>query len=164
MNTKKITTAGILTAAAIILHIVEALLPNPFPVPGVKLGLANIITLWALYSLDFSSAIIITILRVSLGSLLTGTFLSFGFFMAFAGGITSACLMALFIRLLPKTSPIGISIVGAVVHNVTQLSVASFFLEQVGVFFYLPVLLFAALPAGAVTGIFVILLRRRIPI
>ncbi|MPN55831.1 hypothetical protein SDC9_203515 [bioreactor metagenome] len=84
--------------------------------------------------------------------------------MAFAGGITSACLMALFIRLLSKTSPIGISIVGAVVHNVTQLAVASIFLEQVGVFFYLPVLLFAALPAGALTGIFVQLLRRRIPI
>jgi len=155
--------AGILTAAAIILHIIEAMLPNPFPVPGVKLGLANIISLWALYSLDFSSAILITILRVSLGCLLTGTFLSFGFFMGLAGGIVSTCIMALFMKLLPKTSPIGISIIGAVVHNVTQLAVASLFLEQVGIFFYLPVLLFSALPAGIVTGIFVRLLLKRIP-
>ena len=159
-----LSQCGILTAAAIVLHIVEAFLPNPLPVPGVKLGLANIVTLWALYRLGFSAALTITALRTSLACLLLGSFLSFGFFMSFAGGMVSACFMALALHYLPKASPIGISIIGAVIHNLTQLGVAALFLEQIAVFFYLPILLFSAIPAGIITGIFVKMLNKRIPL
>lgn len=161
MKSKTIALAGIFTAVAIILHLIESWVPNPLPVPGVKLGLANIVSLWALYGLNLPLALLIVILRVCVGALLAGTFLNFGFFMGLAGGITSTLIMALTIRCLPQASAIGVSIIGAVTHNLAQLLVASFFLQQLGVFYYLPILLLSAVPAGILTGYFTNILRRR---
>ncbi len=161
ITTRTMATCSILTAIAIVLHIVEALLPNPFPIPGVKLGLANIVTLWAIYSLGFGPAMTITLLRTILASLLIGTFLSFGFFMSLAGGIVSTVVMYLAKKLLPKASIMGISVIGAVFHNITQLTVASLVLEQTAIFFYLPILLFSALPAGIITAFLVKMLLKR---
>lgn len=163
MKSRTITLAGIFTAIAIILHLLEAGIPNPFPIPGVKLGLANIVGLWAIYTLGLPLALVIVILRVCLGTLLSGSFLSFGFFMGLAGAVTSTLIMAAVIKFLPHSSAIGVSVLGAVSHNIAQLAVAAVFLNQPGIFYYLPILLFSAIPAGILTGIFTNILRKRVP-
>lgn len=162
MKSKTIALAGVFTAVAIILHLVESWIPNPLPIPGVKLGLANIVSLWALYALGLPLALFIVLLRVCVGTLLSGTFLNFGFFMGLAGGLISTLVMALTIRCIPQASAIGVSIIGAVSHNLAQLLVATLFLQQIGVFYYLPILLLSAVPAGILTGYFTNLLRKRL--
>ncbi len=161
-KTKYIAICGVLTAAAIVLHIIEAMLPNPLPIPGVKLGLANIITLWCIYQLGLKPAFTITVLRTIVSALLLGTFLSMNFLMSISGGIVSMLVMYLAYRLLRKASPIGISILGAASHNMAQLAVAALVIDQIAIFYYLPILFVAALPAGIITGIAVKILLKRL--
>lgn len=162
MKTEKLTVIGLLTALALVLHIVEAMIPNPLPIPGVKLGLANIVALWALYRLDFSMALMITILRSILGCLLTGTLFSVQFILGGSGALLSVWAMAMALKGLPGMSPIGISLIGAVVHNMTQLAVAGLLIEQSALLYYLPILLLSAMPAGILTGVFTKTLLTRV--
>ena len=144
-----------LVAQASVLHFLESLFPNPVPIPGVKLGLANIITLFALVVLDFKTALQITVLRTILGSLLSGTLFGVGFFMSFSGALLAAVCMAGFLRVLPGFTIIGISVAGAAAHNLGQLIMAALILNFPGILFYLPVMLVFALPTGFITGILV---------
>ncbi len=158
MNTylRKIIYLGLLVAFGLVLHLFEQVIPTPFPLPGAKLGLANIITVVTLALYGFRSALFVAVMRVFLGSLLAGTFMGFPFFLSFSGALVSLCLMALCIPLYRREtlSLIGISLVGASSHNVTQLLMASFLMEQLGiVFLYLPYLLAFALPTGFFTGL-----------
>ena len=84
-GTRKLTTLSILIALATVIHTVEYYIPNPLPIPGAKLGLANVITLITLLILDFKSGLIVSSLRVILASLIVGTLFSFGFIMVFSG-------------------------------------------------------------------------------
>jgi heptaprenyl diphosphate synthase len=153
--TKKLAVIAMLVAQASVLHFVESLFPNPLPIPGVKLGLANIITLLALVVFDFKIAVQITILRTILGSLLSGTLFGMGFFMSFAGALTATCLMAMVLSLLPGFSIVGISIAGAVAHNLGQLAMAAWILNFPGIILYLPVMLLMSVPTGIITGLLV---------
>ncbi len=152
-KTKKMVFIALLVALASVLHVIEAFIPNPLSLPGVKLGLANVVTLLALMLFGFKEGIMISILRVLIGSLIGGTFLTTSFFLSFSGALVSTLAMALLIRFVLSLSIIGVSVVGAVIHNVTQLCVAYFIVETVGIFYYLPFLLFWALPMGIGTGI-----------
>ncbi|MGI6361323.1 MAG: Gx transporter family protein [Bacillota bacterium] len=162
MTTRRLTTIAILTAMAIVLHLVESLFPAPLPIPGVKLGLANIITIIALVLVDWKAALSVAVLRTVIGSLLSGTFFSVTFILSFSGAILAALIMVLIYLKFPKFSIIGISIAGAVMHNIAQLGAAALIIDQPGIYYYLPVLLIAAIPTGIITGLLASLLCKRL--
>jgi heptaprenyl diphosphate synthase len=151
-STRRLVYLSLLLAMATALHVLEGLFPIPLPFPGVKLGLANIITLLILYLYDLRAGLTVAIARVFLGSLLGGTFLAPGFFLALTGAVVSTLIMALLVNKTDCFSPLGISLAGAVGHNLGQLVMASLLLQNQAIFFYLPVLLLAAIPTGLVTG------------
>lgn len=159
LHTRKLTIIAVLLAQAIVLHLFESLIPLPFPIPGVKLGLANIVTLLALLLFDFKSAFIIAFLRTVLGSLLSGTLLNISFFLSFSGAMVSTCLMALLIKLSRTLgcksyfSILGISIAGAAAHNLGQLAMAALLIKHIAIFYYLPVMLLSSVPTGLLTGL-----------
>lgn len=151
-STRRLVYLSLLLAMATALHVLEGLFPIPLPFPGVKLGLANIITLLVLYLYDLRAGLTVAIARVLLGSLLGGTFLSPGFFLGLTGAVVSTLVMALLVKKTHCFSPIGISLAGAVGHNLGQLAMASLLLQNQAIFFYFPVLLLAAIPTGLMTG------------
>ncbi len=155
VSTKKLAVIAILIAQAAVLHFVESMFPNPLPIPGVKLGLANIITLLALILFDFKTALQIAIMRTILGSLLSGTLFGMGFFMSFSGAVSATVIMALLLRSLKGLSFIGISVAGAVGHNIGQLIMAAFVLHFSAIFYYLPVMMFLSVPTGLITGLLI---------
>ena len=141
---KKVPLYAMLVALAMIFSYVEALLPISFGVPGMKLGLANLIVVIGLYLLKPGEVLLISVLRIVLVGYLFGNGMSIVY--SLAGGLLSFVLMAL-LRKIKGFSMIGVSIAGGVSHNVGQLLVAAFVLESGAVFYYAPVLL-----AGLVTG------------
>lgn len=153
--TKKLAVIAILIAQAAVLHFLESMFPNPLPIPGVKLGLANIITLLALILFDFKTAQQVAVMRTILGSLLSGTLFGMGFFMSFSGAVSAAVIMALLLRYWKGLSYIGISIAGAVGHNIGQLIMAALVLRFSGIFYYLPVMMFFSVPTGLITGLLI---------
>lgn len=152
MKTRKLTTVSVLVAMATVLHIIESFFPSPLPIPGAKLGLANIVTLLSLVLFGWKTGFQVAFLRIMLGSLLSGSFLTTGFFLSFSGTMASTLVMALFLYFFSGFSIIGVSVAGAVFHNLGQLAMAGLIIEHVGIFFYLPVLLLAAIPTGIFTG------------
>lgn len=152
MKTRKLTTVAVLVALATTLHIIESFFPSPLPIPGAKLGLANIVTLLSLVLFGWKTGFQVAFLRIMLGSLLSGSFLTTGFFLSFSGTMTSTLVMALCLYFFPGFSIIGISVAGAVSHNLGQLAMAGLIIAHIGIFFYLPVLLLAAIPTGIFTG------------
>lgn len=145
-----VLTAMLITMATA-LHIVEGLLP-PLPVVGAKLGLANIITVAALVLLGPRLALSVSVTRSVLAALI-GIGFGVGFVMSISGAVCSWAVMAGLYRLWPKGfSLIGISVAGAVAHNLAQLAVASYVLEHIGTMALLPLLVALALPTGAMVG------------
>lgn len=151
MNIREMTRLALLTAMALLLHIAEGLIPLSLPM-GVKPGLANIITLFALLYMDLGSALTITCLRTVLGSLMGGTLLSVTFLMSFGGGMTAALIMFALLKCVKGLSPVGISIGGAAAHNLAQLGIAACVIGNTAIYYYLPILLLAAIPMGLLTG------------
>ncbi|NIQ97346.1 MAG: Gx transporter family protein, partial [Desulfuromonadales bacterium] len=121
---------ALLVALGVVLHRVEALLP--LPSPWIKLGLANIMTLLAVVYLGFRDALVVTALRVVLGSLLGGTFLGPTFFLSFAGGMAATGVMAGMYRLgARRFSLVGVSVAAAVAHTLAVAAcVYLFFIQQ----------------------------------
>lgn len=158
-SVKHIAVSALLLAAAIILSYVESLIPWNFSVPGIKLGLANIAIVFALYRLGNVEGAVISLLRVIIMALLFGTFLSFIY--AVSGAVLSYAVMLLLKKL--RFSVPTVSIVGAVSHNIAQIIAAAVILTFKEIIFYLPVLLVAGILAGAVIGILSTVLVKRIP-
>jgi heptaprenyl diphosphate synthase len=149
-STRKLAILALFVSMALVLHVVENFLPIPYIAPGVKLGLANIVSLIAIIIFGFKEALIIVLLRTFLGSLLGGVPSSF--FFSAAGGLLSTFVMYFMYKWVgTKFSLVGISISGAVAHNVGQLFVASLIVENFGLYVYLPLLMISAV----VTGIFI---------
>ncbi len=145
---------AILAAYAIALHGFEKLIPTPLP--WLRFGLANIITVTALLLYGFRAGMMITLIRVTIGSFITGTFLGPAFLLSFGAGIMSTFSMALVIRLTPRLfSPIGISIIGSMFHNITQLFLAYIvFIKRIEVVIILsPVIILIGTLAGTLNGI-----------
>lgn len=149
-----LTRLAMLLALGIVLHLLEGAFLPPLPVPGAKLGLANIVTLLALLAYGWRWGLLLGVLRVALGSLLSGAFLSLGFLLALAGAVTSALAMQLG-RWAGggRLGAVGLSLLGAVTHNLAQLAVFSLWARHAGVFYYLPPLLLLAVPTGLFTGL-----------
>ena len=148
----KMMAMALMIAMGVILHRFEALLP--LPSPWIKLGLANLMTLTALVFIGFKEAVIVTFLRVILGSILGGTFLGITFFLSLAGGLASIFVMGMLYRKGGKyLSLIGISIFGAYTHTLTtSVCVYYFFIRESSFFTLLPFFFSLALITGILTG------------
>lgn len=147
---KRLTALSMLVATALILSFVESQIPPIVPIPGVKLGLANIVTLFALYKLGAPSALTVAVVRVSLSSLLFGSVSSFAY--AMGGALLSFAVMLL-LKKLGWFATFTISIAGAVAHNIAQICVSMLILQTEVVIYYLPALLISGIITGAVIGI-----------
>ena len=151
MKTKKITQIALLVSIALIIHVVEAQIPPIVPVPGVKLGLSNIITVLALYLLKKREAVLVVLLRVILSSMFSGSFSSFLY--SAAGSVLSLCVMLPLSSALPAKFMYLLSILGAAVHNLGQILVAMLVTQTPGLIMYLPVLILSGCIAGLFTGL-----------
>lgn len=160
MNTKKLTLLAMYTTIALTIFVAESALPPLLPIPGVKLGLANIVTLWVLLSGSFKDALCVLLLRIVMGSIFAGQMVSFAY--SLSGGLLCLLVMALLYRLLGEKQLIAISIMGSVFHNIGQLLMAWVILQSLSVFTYLPILLVSGIAAGAFTGMCTKLTYKRI--
>ncbi len=160
---KRILFAALL-ALGIVVYVLEGFFPPLVPVPGAKLGLSNIVVLFAMLFLGYGSGILLAIARSILGSFLAGTLFSPGALLSLTGGLVSALVVAFSLRRLrPPLGLVGVSILGAIAHNVTQLAVAYFLFVQVaGLFYYLPFMLILGLISGLITGLIAVYLFERL--
>ncbi len=155
-KTFRMVYLSLLVTFAVAIHTVEAALPLPIPVPGVKLGLANIITLLTLVLYGLRSGLLVSSLRSIIGALMIGNFLGFGFYLSFSGAIISCLVMALFMEIYRRgvITLVSVSIAGAVTFNIVQLALASLLVQNFLLFRgYLPLLLLLAVPTGFFTGV-----------
>lgn len=159
-NIGKITALyGILVALAIILSYLESLIPVFFAVPGMKLGLTNLVVLMALYLLNWQSAVSINIIRVILVGILFGNLYSFAY--SLAGAVLSGAAMIL-LKKSGKFRMITVSIVGGILHNIGQILVAVFVFQTLYIAWYVLILWFAGIVAGAVVGILGAIICKRL--
>jgi heptaprenyl diphosphate synthase len=145
---------ALLSAYALALHGFESLLPTP--IPWFRLGLANIITLIALILYGLRFAMAVTLIRVILSSIFTGTFLGPVFVLSLGGGVTSTLAMGLFFSIAPGLfSAVGLSLIGALFHNIAQLFLAYFFFVQrlEAILLISPVIILIGTATGFVNGI-----------
>ena len=149
--TKRLTLCAMLVSAALVLSYLERFIPLHLavPLPGVKLGLANIVSLIALYLLGFKQAYVILALRCALGSVFAGSVTGLAF--SITGGTLSMLAMA-GAKKLPFLSVYGVSVLGAAAHNVGQILAAMALMQSVSIGAYLPYLLIVALATGFATG------------
>lgn len=141
---------GVFTALALIFSYVETLIPFNFGIPGVKLGLANLIIVIALYKMKVSDAYLLSVVRVLLNGFIFGNY--FSIIYSLAGGILSLTVMAI-LKKQGGFSIMGISMAGGVMHNVGQLIIAMVVVETFSVAYYIPVLLISGLITGCIIGI-----------
>lgn len=151
MNTKKLILSAILTAFALVAFVIEGAIPPLTPIYGVKLGLANVFTLFALYALGKPYGMAVMLLRIVLGNILTGQLVSFIY--SLTGGLLSFLLMILLKRFFPLKQMWVLSVLCAVTHNIGQLLAAIFMMQTLAIVYYLPVLILSGIIAGAFTGI-----------
>lgn len=150
---------GIFTALALIFSYVETLIPISFGIPGVKLGLANLIIVIVLYKTALKDACMLSVVRVLLAGFLFGNYFSIVY--SLAGALLSLFMMAA-LKKAGGFSVIGVSIAGGVSHNIGQLIVAMLVVETFQVAYYVPVLLTAGLITGCVIGILAQEMLRRL--
>ena len=150
-NVKKLTLYSNLLAVAIVLNVLESWI-NVIPVPGAKIGLANIVTLVVLVLYNPKDSILLVVMRVVIVSLLTGRLLSPIFYMSLSGGIFASIAMALIYKLNFFGIP-GVSIIGSLFHTFGKIVAGIFVIGSVAVIGYLPIMLAISIPAGLVTGL-----------
>ncbi|MCR5734511.1 MAG: Gx transporter family protein [Lachnospiraceae bacterium] len=156
LNTDKLLKLSALLALAIIMGYVEYLIPIPIGIPGIKLGLSNVVTLICLCLYSEKEAFLVLFLRIFLSGLLFGNFYSV-LFGSMGGTLSFICMFAAFMINGRKSDGIfsitGISMIGGVTHNIGQIVTAAFVINEVRVIYYLPVLMIAGLVTGALTGV-----------
>ena len=156
MKTKKLTALAMLTALSLIIFIVEAQLPPLAPIPGIKLGLANIVTLITIFMYGRKEAFCVLALRIGLGSVFAGHMLSLIY--SISGGLLSYTVMALSYKLFDTKRIWVVSILGAIAHNTGQVLAAVIITLVPDIMWYLPVLVISAILTGAFTGVIAMLI------
>lgn len=159
MKSKKIATYGLLIALAFILSYIETLFPMPVPVPGIKLGLANLVVLTALYSMGVKEAFVLSMIRIVLVGFTFGSPATMLY--SLAGGLLSWFLMSVF-KQSKLFSLVGVSIIGGISHNIGQIVMAMFIVENMNLVYYLPFLLISGVATGTVIGILGAMIVKRI--
>jgi heptaprenyl diphosphate synthase component I len=147
---RQITTMGMLVALAMVLGFVETLIPINLGIPGMKLGLANIVVVIALFLFDVKTAVVVSILRIILIAMTFGN-MSMMFYSIAGASLSLMSMIA--VSKIKSFSLISVSIIGGIMHNVGQIICAAFVVRTNGVFTYLPVLIIAGLVSGALIGI-----------
>ncbi len=159
MKSRKVASYGLFIALAFIFSYVEHLIPMPFALPGMKLGLANLVIIIAIYGIGLKEAFVLSMVRI----LLVG----FAFrdpstlLFSFAGGILSWVLMAVF-KKSKLFSMVGVSIIGGIAHNVGQIIVAILYVKNTSLIYYLPLLMISGVVSGTLIGILGGLVIKRI--
>jgi len=154
VNVKKMVLLAILISQALVLSIIESWipLPVPVPVPGIKLGLANIVTIFIIVFYGYREALSVVLVRCLLSSFFSGGVTVFLF--SISGGILSSIVMSLLYKKFSKFfSIIGISIAGAVMHNIGQIIMAVIVMKDIAVLGYIPVLIIAGIVTGLLVGV-----------
>lgn len=151
MAAKRLTRDALLTAIALTIFMIEAQIPNLVPIPGVKLGLANIVTVFALFVYGPKDAFMILCVRVFLGSVFSGQITTV--FYSFAGGLLCFFAVCALRRYLSERQIWIASVVGAIFHNIGQIIVALIMTSTWRLIVYLPVLMISGIIAGLFTGL-----------
>lgn len=158
MSVKRLCVNALLTAIALGIFVLEAQLPPLTPIPGIKLGLSNIVTLFALVFLSRKDALLILILRVILGAVYAGNPMLL--FYSLTGGLASLGIEMLLLRKNPFTFLWGISAIGALTHNTIQILVALFLTKTPAILSYLPILWISGIVTGLFTGFCILYLHK----
>ena len=160
LRTRRLTTSAMFATLALIFTYVEFLIPYSVGVPGVKLGLANLVIIIALYKMDFKYAMSINLLRIALSGLLfSGVF---AMMYSLCGGVISLIVMW-GLKRTGKFSMVGVSMAGGVAHNFGQLIIAAVVVSNIKMFVYFPVLVFSGIGAGICIGIVAYVLNKKLP-
>ena len=160
MKTKRLTELSLFTAAALIIFIVELQIPNPFPIPGIKLGLANIITVCAVYRFRPHEVALIVAARLILGTVFSGNITALIY--SAAGGFLCLLGMLLLKKLIDEKHLWMSSVLGAVLHNTGQMAAALIVMRTPQLLLYYPFLLVSGCLAGAFTGLCAQLITARL--
>lgn len=161
MKTGKLTVMALTTALAMILSFIESQIPAFVAVPGVKVGLANIAVVFALYKLGWKEAVAVSLVRVVLVSMLFGSLASM--FYSLAGAALSLIGMGL-LKMSGKFTEIVVSVAGGILHNIGQIAMACLILETDVLRYYLPFLILSGTVAGVVIGVISAIMVKRIHI
>lgn len=161
LRSRKIAAISIFSASAVIIYAAETFIPKPLP--WMRFGFGNIIVIICLYLLGFRSALVVTILKSTLGALIVGNLFSPSFIFSVSGGIASLAVMAFILKSVPRVfSPLGISVWGALTHNLVQLYIASLlFIGRIEVLHLFPIFIILSTITGTITGIITLLILRR---
>ena len=150
MRNKKIATSALMIALAMILSFVESQIPSFFPIPGIKLGLANIAVIFALYRLSIKDAIVVSLIRVLVVSTLFGTSLTLAY--SLSGAVLSLLIMVL-LKKSDRFSIVGVSVAGGISHNIGQIIMAIILMHNSVISYYLPFLIISGIVTGVVIGL-----------
>lgn len=160
-NSYKIALRGILIATSMVLSWLESLIPAFIALPGIKIGLTNIVVLIALYKLSCKDALIINIIRIILVGITFGN--TFSLLYSLAGGFLSGSVM-IFLKKSRRFGITNISMAGGLCHNIGQILMAMLILESSAILYYLPVLWFSGIIAGIFVGLLSSLILTRLPL
>ena len=150
MRNKKIATSALMIALAMILSFVESQIPSFFPIPGIKLGLADIAVIFALYRLSIKDAIVVSLIRVVVVSTLFGTSLTLAY--SLSGAVLSLLIMVL-LKKSDRFSIVGVSVAGGISHNIGQIIMAIILMHNSVISYYLPFLIISGIVTGVVIGL-----------
>ena len=160
MNIRRLTELALLTSVALIIFVIELRIPNPMPIPGVKLGLANIVTVYAVFRYRPPETAMIVTARLLLGAVFSGNPSA----LLYSASGAFCCLLGMLAlrSILPEKQIWLCSIIGAMLHNIGQITAAVIIMRSFGVIAYLPLLLVTGSLAGLFTGLCAQLLLKRI--
>lgn len=159
-KTEKLALSAMFSALALIFSYIEVLIPFSVGIPGIKLGIANLVIIIALYSMGFKYAFTINIVRILISGLLFNGV--FGALYSLSGGVLSLIVM----YLLKRTnlfSMVGISMAGGVAHNLGQLLIAAIIVSNMKMFLYFPILMFSGIITGILIGIVAYIIYGKVP-
>lgn len=159
MNTRKLTRMALLTAIALTIFMIEAQIPALVPIPGVKLGLANIVTVFAVFAMGPKEAAAILFVRIFLGAVFAGNFSTI--FYSGAGGLAAILVTILLRKILTSKQLWVAGALGAIGHSVGQMAMAIFITGTPGIIVYLPMMIVCSIITGVFTGLCAQLLLNR---
>lgn len=161
MNTKKLTALALLTTISLTIFLLEGMIPPLVPIPGIKLGLANIVTLLVLVWFSAADAIFVTVARVLLGFFFAGTVMSLVY--SLLGSFLSLVVMIILHKILKKEYIYITSIAGAIFHNIGQIIAAILFTSTPYLVSYLPFLMISGIVTGLFTGLCAYFMWKKFP-
>lgn len=161
MNIRKLTILALLTTIALTIFMIESVLPPLVPVPGVKLGLANIVTLFILTRFKFRDAAAVLFVRIIMASIFGGQIVYLLY--SLAGGVFSLIVMAVISKILNRKYVFITGVFGAIAHNVGQIAAAFLILKLSGILVYVPFLMISGVITGLFTGFVCLFADKKIP-